>query len=174
MVQASGGTGFADGATKAWLNEVAGEFGGGGGGGGAGGDDALGKAIDEARKLLAAAKGEDAVARLSQAMDGSGSRRQRFRAQLALAGFCADMNKLTLATSLLEGLESVIDRYQLDEWEPELAARAFGDLYSCLQKARPKPTPEDARRSAEVFSRLCRLDPARALKLETGGAKGAK
>ena len=168
------GTAFADGATKAWLNEIAGEFGGGAAGGGAAGGDALAQAIGEARKLLSEAKGADAVARLSQAMDGSASRRERFRAQLALAGFCVDMNKLTLAGSLLEGLESVIDQYQLEEWEPELAARAFGDLYSCLQKAKPKPTPEDAKRSAAVFARLCRLDPAKALKLDAAGAKGAK
>ncbi len=168
------GTAFADGATKAWLNEIAGQFGGGGGGGGGGGSDALAQAVDEARKLLSEAKGEDAVARLSQAMDGSASRRERFRAQLALAGFCVDMNKLTLAGSLLEGLEAVIDQYRLEDWEPELAARAFGDLYACLRKAKPKPTPDDAKRNAAVFARLCRLDPARALKLEAAGAKGAK
>lgn len=168
------GTPFADGATKAWLNEVAGQFGGSGGGGGGGAGDALAKAIEEARKLLAEAKGEDAVARLSRAMDESAGRRQRFRAQLALAGFCLDMNKLALAGSLLEGLESVIEQYQLEEWEPDLAARALGDLYSCLRKAKPKPTPEDVKRNAEVFARLCRLDPAKALKLEAAGAKGAR
>jgi len=167
------GTPFADGATKAWLNEVRGQFGGGGGDRRAAGDE-LAEAVDEARKLLAEAKGEDAVARLSQAMDGSASRRQRFRAQLALAGFCRDMNKLTLAGSLLEGLEHVIERYQLEEWEPDLAARALGDLYACLHKMKPKPTPEDAKRVAEVFARLCRLDPASALKLEAAVAKGAK
>lgn len=166
------GSAFADGATKAWLSEIGGQFGGGGGGGGGGGDT-LAQAVDEARKLLAKAQGEDAVARLSQAMDGSASRRERFRAQLALAGFCMDMNKLTLAASLLEGLETAIDQYRLEDWEPELAARAFGDLFACLQKAKPKPTPDDAQRSAAVFARLCRLDPARALKLDAG-AKGAK
>ena len=136
--------------------------------------DPLSKAIQEARKLLAEAKGDDALGRLSQAMETSGSRRLRFRAQLALAGFCVDMNKLSLAGSLLEGLEHVIEQYRLEEWEPELAARALGDLYACLLKAKPKPTPEDAKRSAEVFARLCRLDPALALKLEAAGAKGAK
>ncbi len=166
------GTPFADGATRAWLNEIAGQFGGGGGGDGRAAGDELAKAIDEARKLLAAAKGEDAVARLSQAMDGSASRRQRFRAQLALAGFCVDMNKLSLAGSLLEGLEQAIAQYHLEEWEPDLAARALGDLYACLQKMKPKPTPEDAKRSAEVFAQLCRLDPASALKLEAA-ARGA-
>lgn len=167
------GTPFADGATRAWLSEVAGQFGGGGAAGRETGDS-LAKAVDEARKLLAEAKGEQAVMRLSQTMDGSASRRQRFRAQLALANFCLDMNKLALATSLLEGLERVIDQYQLEDWEPELAAQVLGDLYNCLQRARPKPTPEEARRCADVFARLCRLDPALALRLEAAAAKGAK
>ncbi|MFQ5807853.1 MAG: hypothetical protein ACE5I3_15515, partial [Phycisphaerae bacterium] len=70
------------------------------------------------------------------------------------------------------GLEHVIKQYKLEEWEPELAARALGDLYACLQRAKPKPTPEDVKRSTEVFARLCRLDPAAALKLEA--ASGAK
>jgi type VI secretion system protein VasJ len=167
------GTPFADGATRAWLNEVAGQFGGGGGGDRAAAGDALAKAIVEARKLLSAAKGEDAVARLAQAMDGSASRRQRFRAQLALAGFCVDMNRLTLASSLLEGLDGTIEQYRLEDWEPELAARALGDLYACLRKAKPKPTPDEVQHINEVFARLCRLNPAAALKLEAA-AKAAK
>jgi type VI secretion system protein VasJ len=166
------GTPFADGATKAWLNEVSGEFGGGGGGDGAAQGDALATAIAEARKLLAEAKKEDAVGRLSQAMESAAGRRQRFRAQLELARFCLDMNKLMLAGSLLEGLEQVIEQYRLDEWEPELAAQAYGSLFMCLRKSKPKPTPDDLKRGAEIFARLCRLDPASALKLEGGAAKG--
>ena len=169
------GSPFADGATKAWLNEVAGEFGGGGGGGGgAAAGDTLATAISEARKLLSEAKGEDAVGRLSLAMETSAGRRERFRAQLALARFCLDMNKLSLAGSLLEGLEQVIEEYRLGDWEPELAGQALGSLYTCLRRLKPKPTPDDLKRTADVFARLCRLDPASALKLETAGAKGAK
>jgi len=164
------GSPFADGATKAWLNDAAGQFGGGGGGGG-GVSDGLSKAVEEARKLLSEAKGEDAVARLAKAMDESGGRRQRFRAQLALAEFCLDMNKLALAGSLLEGLETVIEQYALEEWEPELAAKALGDLYSSLLRSKAKPTPDGLKRRAEVFSRLCRLDPATAMKLEGAAAK---
>ena len=109
-----------------------------------------------------------------KAMDASAARRERFRAQLALASFCLDMNRLSLAASLLEGLEQVIDAYRLEEWEPGLAARTFADLYACMQKLKPKPTPDDAQRSAQIFARLCRLDPAAALKLETGAPKGAR
>lgn len=165
------GTPFADGATKVWLSEIAGQFGGGGGGPAADAGDGLSEAIDEARKLLSQSKGEDAVRRMSRAIEASTSRRDRFRAQLALASFCVDMNKHSLAASVLDGLEQVVDQYKLDEWEPELAARAFGDLYSCLLQMKPKPTPEQLQRSTVVFARLCRLDPALALKLESAYKK---
>jgi len=161
---------FADGATKAWLGEIVGQFGGGGPGAARG--DTVAEAVAEARKLLSEAKGPEAVKRLSAEMDHAGSRRQRFRAQLALAGFCVDMNRLTLAQSLLEGLESWIDQFRLEEWEPDLAAQAWRDLYACLKKSRPKPTPEDLQRCNAVFARLCRLDPATALKLD-GDSKPA-
>jgi len=165
------GQSFADGATKAWLEEIAGQFGGGGGGGGGGGaGDEIEKAVKEARQLLSKAKGPEAVQRLSDEMENAGPRRRRFRAQLALAG-CLDMNRVSLAHSLLEGLETQIDQYKLDDWEPDLAARTYRDLYTCLLKLKPKPTPDDFKRTAAVFAQLCRLDPAAALKLD-GAGKG--
>jgi len=167
------GTPFADAATKAWLNEIGGRIGGGGGGTAATDGDPLGKAVAEARKLMSEAKGLEAIERLTAEVDGSGSRRHQFRAQLALAGFCMDMNRLALAQSILEGLERRIDEYHLEDWEPDLAASALARLYECLTKSRPRPTPEETQRIAAVFSRLCRLDPAAALKLETA-AKAAK
>jgi len=158
-------TPFADGATKSWVDEAASQFGGGGGGGGGGGDS-VEAAIGEARKLLAEAKGPDAVNRMAALMDSAAGGRDRFRAQAALASFCMDMGKLPLATSLLEDLEARIAEYRLEFWEPQLSARALGDLFACLTKARPKPTPDEARRQCEVFARLCRVDPGAALKLE--------
>lgn len=167
------GTPFADAATKAWINEIAGRLAEGGGGTAAAEGDSLGGAIAEARKLLSEAKAVEAIERLTAEVDGSGSRRHQFRAQLALAGFCMDMNRLALAQSILEGLERRIDEYHLEDWEPDLAASAFARLYECLMKSRPRPTPEEAQRITAVFSRLCRLDPAAALKLEVA-VKAAK
>ncbi len=169
------GSPAADGATRAWLAEITGQF-GGGGQAAAPAEDSLALAIDEARKLLAEAKGEQAIRRLSQELDVSGHGRKRFRARLALAAFCLDMNKLTTAVSILEGLEQTIDRFHLDDWEPDLAAQALGDLYTALRRLRPEPGSADAERSAGVFARLCRLDPSRAIKLESadGGAKAKR
>ncbi len=168
------GSPFADGATRAWVADKAGGMGGGGGGSGgsASNGDPVGAAMAEARKLLSQARGEDAVKRLGALLESSGSRRQRFRAQLALAGLAVDLNKLALATGLLEGLERLIDAYQLEEWEPELAARATESLYECLRKARPRPTPDDQTRLNQVFARLSRLDPAAALRLDAPAAAG--
>ncbi len=165
---------LADGATRAWLDELRSQFGGGGGGGGAAAaGDALGTAIAEARKLLGQSKGGEAVARLTERMEGGAGRRERFRAQLALAEFCIGMGKLPLATSLLEGLEIQIEQFRVDEWEPQLAAQALSKLHECISKTRPKPTPDDARRAGEIFSRLARLAPATALELEPLKPAGA-
>lgn len=163
------GTGFADGATKAWIDEHAGRMGGGGGGGAGGGDDPLAAALGEARKLLGESKQSEAIARLAQAVDCAAGRRQRFRAQLALAGVCLDMSKHALALSILEGLERLIDEYHLDDWEPELAAQAMEKLFDCLLRARPKPTPPEIERQNAAFARLCRLNPSAALKLDPSG-----
>jgi type VI secretion system protein VasJ len=170
------GTPLADAATKAWLDGVRGELGLGGGGGGGGGDgrgaDALTAAVDEARKLLSEAKGADAVARLARESERPAGRRSWFRAQLALAGVCFDMNRLGLALSILEGLEGEVGRYQLEEWEPELAGQLWGRLYETYKRSRPKPSPDDARRLHELFGRFGRLDPKAALALDTAGGAG--
>jgi type VI secretion system protein VasJ len=168
-VQFKDGTPFADGATRTWIADLAGSMGGERGGAAAMNGDVLADAIGEARKLLSEAKGPEAIERLTARMDALASRRERFRAQLALAGFCMDMNKLALAASLLEGLERQIDQYNLEDWEPELAVRATERLFECLVRTHPKAEDDDARRQAQVFARLCRLNPAAALRLEPKG-----
>ncbi len=160
------GTPFADGATKGWLDEVGASQGGGGGGSSSSSKDALSAAVSEARKLFSSAKAGEAVSRLAAQADSAGSRRERFRAQLALAGLFADMNKPILAGSLLESLDREIEAYRLEEWDPDLAAQALRDLYAWFKKNKPKPTPEEMKRGGEMFARLCRVDPAAALKLD--------
>lgn len=157
---------FADAATKAWLVDARTEIGAGAAGGGGSNGDRLSSAIGEARKLLTDAKPGDAVSRIAAEMDGSSSRREQFRAQLALARFFMDMNKPALAESLLEGLNAQVAQYNVEEWEPALAAETLQYLFDCLCKNRPRPTPEDLRHRADIFGRLCRLNPAAALKLE--------
>ncbi len=100
----------------------------------------------------------------SRGMSGSG--RGRFRAQLALAELCIDLNRPLVALSILEGLEIAVDQHAVVDWEPELAAGVFRALYESLQRAKPKPTPDDQKRIDAVFGRLCRLDPATAFAVD--------
>ncbi|TWT44290.1 hypothetical protein RAS1_07000 [Phycisphaerae bacterium RAS1] len=161
------GTPFADGATKGWLADVGKEHGiGSGGSGGGSNGDALSAALTEARKLLTESKPADAVGRLAGVVESSGVGRQRFRAQLALADFCMGMNKLTLAAPILEGLETEIEHFHVDEWEPDLAATALRNLYECMTKLKQKPTPDEFVRMGGIFARLCRLDPKSALSFD--------
>lgn len=166
-------TAFADGATKAWIDQQQGALGGGAGGGGGSNGDAIGAAVSEARKLMSESKTAEAVQRLSAEADTAAGLRNRFRAQLALAEMAADMNKLPLAASILEGLERVVDEYHLEMWEPELAADVMERLFTCLTKARPRPTPDDLARMNAVYGRLCRLRPGVAFKIEPPGAAAA-
>lgn len=155
---------FADGATKGWLAEARKEFGAGGGGGG---DDRLSTAVSEARKEQ---KPEDAVARLRREVDGSAGRRDQFRARLVLAQFCMDFKKLGVAQSIYQGLEEEIRAFNLNEWEPALAADALRGLYACLSANKAKPTPEEMVYRSAVFGRLCCLDPSAAFKLDGAAA----
>lgn len=161
---------FADGATKSWLEESGAQLGAGGGAGRRGAADAVDAGVAEARKLMGEAKGPEAVARLAALIDASAGKRDRFRAKLALASLCLDLSKLPLAASVLEGLERDVEFFQLDEWEPALAATAFRDLYTCLTRLKSKPSPDDLRRQAEVFARLSRLDAPAAFKLDVKAA----
>ncbi len=165
---------FADGATRAWLADARAEIGGGAGSGPATAADKISSAVSEARKLLGDAKPVEAVARLGAEVDGSAARRDQFRAQLALARFCMDMNKPTVAESILDGLEALFPHYRLEEWEPALAAETLMLLYDCHVKNRPRPTPDDVRRRADVFARLCRLNPTAALRIEAAAPAAAK
>lgn len=166
---------FADGATRAWIAQQAPAGSGGGNekqSGAIDASDRIAIATREAKKLLSESKTAEAVERLSTEVEGAASRRERFRAQLALSSLCLGMGKTTLAASLLEGLERIIEDYRLEEWEPDLAAEAMYDLYECLTKANAKPTPEQVTRINSVFSRLARLDPSTALKLEMAKKPG--
>ena len=80
-------------------------------------------------------------------------------AKLAISG-----GKPEVARPILEGLLSEADRHQLEDWEPELCAGLLSALFLC-RKATAKPGPDEEQAWAVIFGRLCRLDPAAALRL---------
>jgi type VI secretion system protein VasJ len=90
--------------------------------------------------------------------------RTRFRARLSVAKLAISGGKPEVARPILEGLLTEADRHQLEVWEPELCGSLLSALYLC-RKATAKPGPEEDSVWSTVFNRLCRLDPAAALRL---------
>lgn len=163
------GTPFADEGTKTWLEEEQAKVGGGGGGGGGGSqqldeeEQELKARFEEARELVTGGKvGEGLGLAMQLARRGSDAR-ARYRARLEIAAMALKGGKADLARPVLEGLVIEAATHGLEHWEPELAARTYEMLLKARVGAggRGAANPPDQ----EVFDRLCRLDPAAALKV---------
>ncbi len=164
------GTPFADEMTIAWIEEERAKLGGGGGSGGSSNarvdeEEAELKArFEEARGLVDEGKVGEGLGLAIQLSRRSSDQRTRFRARLEAAQMAIKASKPELARPILEGLVDEADEHQLEVWEPELCAQ----LYLFLLKSR---TAKGASKSEHhlgneiVFDRLCRLDPAAALKV---------
>ena len=113
--------------------------------------------------------------------DRSADARLRFRARVAVAKMALDGSKADLARPMLEHLLADVERYQLESWEPALCATLYSYLFVATKEvARARAaqegrgegagvadTAELAARQRFFFDKLCRLDPASAIKLST-------
>jgi hypothetical protein len=83
--------------------------------------------------------------------------RQRFRRRTQLAHLLMAAGKGKVAQPLLDELASEIEARRLEEWEPsEAIAYPLELLMHCLTSA-------DEEKRAQLYGRICRLDPVRAL-----------
>jgi len=166
------GTPFADESTKTWLEEEQAKHGGGGGGGQAAGSAQLDEEEVELRARFEAARSMVSEGKVAEGLGlgiqlsrRSSDARAGFRGRLATAQMALKAAKPELARPILEGLVREAEEHRLDHWEPELCVQ----LLVALLKAR---TAKGATQGAEfhlsteaIFDRLCRLDPAAALKV---------
>ncbi len=89
------------------------------------------------------------------------SGRGRFLARLRLAQLCLATSHQEIAQPILKELEEEMDQRRLSEWEAGgLLSQPLSMLYRCSDSS-----DEDTRQ--RLYSQICRLDPARALALET-------
>ena len=86
--------------------------------------------------------------------------RGRFESRLRVASLCIAAEQHALALPGLRELRREIDQWSLAEWDPEPASRALAMLYECLGKTGAK-TEE----IAEVFDKICVMDPLLAVRL---------
>jgi type VI secretion system protein ImpA len=83
--------------------------------------------------------------------------RQRFRRRTQLAHLLMAAGKGNVAQPLLDQLAAEIEERRLEEWEPsEAIAYPLELLMHCLTSA-------DDERRAQLYARICKLDPVRAL-----------
>ena len=97
---------------------------------------------------------------MQAAIATSSDTRNRFLTRLALAEMASGAAP-RVALGLYAGLAREAEQLGIDQWEPELAARACRACPGAIRgsKAKPPLTCDPA------FERLCRLDPEAADKL---------
>jgi type VI secretion system protein ImpA len=87
--------------------------------------------------------------------------RDRFLRKLQVAQLCVATGNQAVAEPVLKELAAEIDRRNLTEWEvADVVAEPLALLYRCLDSA-----ADSAAEKRELYARICRLNPARALRL---------
>ncbi len=168
------GTPFADAATQTWLDEEGRRVGAGGGGSAASAaasaeDEEIAARFEDARKMVSGGSVADGLATAMALADRAADARLRFRARLAVGKMALDASKHELARGMLEHLEADVERHGLETWEPATCATLYSYLLVAAREvSRAKGGPPDlVAKEQYLFDKLCRLDPASAIKLST-------
>ncbi len=165
-LQFSGGMPFAGPDTSEWLNALRSK-----GGGGGASDAALeaDKADREAklavaREAIAAGRIGDGVGLMVQLARRSPDARTAFRLELDAAKLALEAQKPGVSRPILEGLLRQIDVRSLETWDPELCVSVYAALLSSLRATNP-PFVDAEHREAVIIEKICRLDPALAVRM---------
>jgi len=176
----SDGTPLADEDTKEWIAKYAKPAAGGAGGGSFAaapvmmapvsldGDGTLPAFVSEAEKLLNENKFTEAVLGFESGLARVPGRRGRFQLKLKFAQQLLTAGRTHVARPMLEALDEEVVRFELETWEPRLAAGVVQTLLATLtSKGQPDEENIDfAKRLLLLRVRLARLDVPSAL--ETG------
>ena len=116
----------------------------------------------EAEQIARSGDIDRALAVMASLAAGEPNGRIRFQRKLLLADICLQTSRDRLAKSILEELAELIDKHQLDQWEnSDLIGAVWTRLYRCYRNEAAGIADSD--RAADLFRRLCRLDPWQAL-----------
>ncbi|SFV57499.1 Uncharacterized protein ImpA [hydrothermal vent metagenome] len=88
------------------------------------------------------------------------NKEDRFHWRLAKAELAVEFGKKDVALALLEELKKDIDKYNLDEWQPELAGKVFSLYLKTFNR-----TTVDLEDLNSAYARLCKIDIAQALEI---------
>ncbi len=166
----SDGMPFADENTKEWLAAIAMNKGSGDGGyvaasGDISGDSEESHITDVYRQagLLAKQKKLDKAVELIQEQLRSGtSQKSRFLWRIALTRLLVNSRKARAALPHLSEILNDIEKYNLDNWDPDLALKALVEIYKGLRVQKDEIFREQA---VKTLDHMARLNPAAALRL---------
>ncbi len=120
--------------------------------------------IAAAREAIAAGRVGDGVGLLVQLARRSPDARSAFRLELEASKLALEAQKPGVARPILEGLLRQIDARALETWDPELCVSVYSSLLSSLRAANP-PIVDAEHREAFIIEKICRLDPALAVRM---------
>jgi type VI secretion system protein ImpA len=122
-------------------------------------DRHAGDAWERAMAEVRSGRPERAIELLMREAVREKSRRGRFLRQTQLAGIMVDAGLESVAVPILQELLAQIEAHKLEEWEAgDVVAQPLALLYRCLEKLEG-----DAAVKHDLYLRLCRLDPLRAI-----------
>jgi type VI secretion system protein VasJ len=115
--------------------------------------------LQHARDLLAAGEAQEALRLALDVAERSPDGRTRFRARVEVARLALAAGASKVAHNVVEQLTSEAEERRLESWEPALCARLYACALDCL-------IAEGEGRDRSLFEKLCRLDPAEALRFQ--------
>lgn len=118
-------------------------------------------ALEEASRALREEGLKPAVQLLTHAMRNARGAREHFLWQLATARLCFCAKKYELAKVQLEALDQILQRSDLDAWEPDLMLQVLHLLHSCCELLPQNHAVRE--RKEETYRRLCHLDLERVI-----------
>ncbi len=158
----SDGTPFAEDETRRWLREQ--QRGPDDGRQAGGGDDEMADRVDqamgEAQKLLGDNRLDAALSALVAPMAKAATLRERFLWCRATARLLSRAKRPRLLMPYVNELLSIIDRCDLEQWDPALAVEG---LILALEGLRQQGEQADRARIEAVIDRIALLDPGRAM-----------
>jgi type VI secretion system protein VasJ len=129
-------------------------------------DDRLRQVMSEAEQYVSQGRLGEAVSVLQAYMHQCDSGRERFLARLSLARFLSALKHDQPSEYQYDALVSIIERQNLETWEPMLCLDVYRDLVRLYQKrltASINPATKDLTAYDRALSRLSGLDPVAVL-----------
>lgn len=173
----SDGTPFCDEATKEWIAASVMPVFSAGGAATSKKEEAetSGDRVESEKKqvatLTAAGKTEAALDLLQNAIRNSSNERDNFRRSILVCNLLVTAKQPDIALSILDSLDSKIQLYHLDKWDPDLAVEAWGIMVKVLKVARTNKSPQMLASMAEkqntILSKISQIDPKKAFSLNT-------